>query len=235
MSEIYFVRHAQTSFERDKYDRLTGLGIKQAEILGDHFVRLGLDFHAVYSRSMARQKGTAKKVMPLLWDDKVKGELRIAAEFNEYDAHSVIASQAPQMIREDPSLSETLESIYTDRRAFELVFGRALLRWVSGEYDVPGVESWRAFKERICRGVNRVMEENGRKKRIAVFTSGGAISAVIQMALSLPDEETIRLSWQIHNTSVCTFKFSDKGFGLSSFNSVAHLELRREAELLTYR
>ena len=79
------------------------------------------------------------------------------------------------------------------------------------------------------------MEENGPKKKIALFTSGGVVSAVMQMALGLSDEDTIRLSWQIRNTSVSILKYSDKRLGLSSFNSVAHLEIRNEAELLTYR
>jgi broad specificity phosphatase PhoE len=116
-----------------------------------------------------------------------------------------------------------------------MVFERAVLRWISGRKPLEDVETWEAFKARVHKGVKRIMEENGRKKRILVFSSGGAISTVMQLALSLTEEETMRLSWQIRNTSVSVFKYSGKAFSLSSFNSVAHLELLRDPALLTYR
>ncbi|MBW2168527.1 MAG: histidine phosphatase family protein, partial [Deltaproteobacteria bacterium] len=89
--------------------------------------------------------------------------------------------------------------------------------------------------KRVRAGVIKIMEENRQKRRIAVFTSGGPVSAVMQMALGLSDEETIRLSWQIRNTSVSTFKYRDNQFSLFSFNSVAHLEYHNDEGLITYR
>lgn len=235
MSEIYLIRHAQASFGNDNYDQLSVLGIKQAEILGNYFIRAGLKFHAVYCGSMVRQIDTAKLSISALWGAELKSDLRIADEFSEYDFQSVIKSLVPHMTREDSSISEALPNIYTNRKAFQRVFEQCVLRWISGRYDLPGIETWQAFTQRVRKGVNRVMEENGPKKKIALFTSGGAVSAVMQMALGLSDENTIRLSWQIRNTSVSILKYSDKRLGLSSFNSVAHLEIRNEAELLTYR
>ena len=235
MSEIYLIRHAQASFGKDNYDQLSVLGIKQAEILGNYFIRAGLKFDAVYCGSMVRQIDTAKLSMSALWGAELKSGLRIADEFSEYDFQSVIKSLVPHMTRENPSISEALPTIYTNLRAFQQVFEQAILRWISGRYDLPGIETWQAFTQRVRKGVNRIMEENGPKKKIALFTSGGAVSAVMQMALGLSDEDTIRLSWQIRNTSVSTLKYSDKRLGLSSFNSVGHLEILNEAELLTYR
>jgi len=235
MSEIYLIRHAQASFGKDNYDQLSVLGIKQAEILGNWFVRAGLKFDAVYCGSMVRQIDTAKLSMSALWGAELKSGLRIADEFSEYDFQSVIKSLVPHMTREDSSISEALPNIYTNRRAFQQVFEQAILRWISGRYDLPGIETWQAFTQRVRKGVNRIMEENGPKKKIALFTSGGVVSAVMQMALGLSEEDAIRLSWQIRNTSVSILKYSDKRLGLSSFNSVAHLEILNEAELLTYR
>jgi broad specificity phosphatase PhoE len=125
--------------------------------------------------------------------------------------------------------------MYTDNKSFQMVFERAVLRWISGIHDVEGMETWKAFKARVHKGVKRIMEENGRKKRILVFSSGGAISTVMQLALSLTDEETMRLSWQIQNTSLSVFRYSGKQFSLLSFNSLAHLELLGDPALLTYR
>ena len=235
MSEIYFIRHAQASFGAENYDRLSDLGIRQARILGDYFFQLGLRFHSVYTGSMERQIGTAHRILSRLSQDSTKPDLHSVPEFNEYDSESVLKIQAPEMIREDLSLSEATTRIYTDQRSFQRVFEQAILRWISGQYDTPGVETWRAFTRRVRAGVTKVMEENRRKKRIAVFTSGGPVSVVMQMALGLSDEETIRLSWQIRNTSVSAFKYNAEHFSLFSFNSAAHLELHNDPELLTYR
>ncbi len=235
MSEIYFIRHAQASFGKENYDQLSPLGIRQAEILGDYLKRLGLDFHMVYAGSMERQIGTAHLVMSRMDKDQPGLDLHIASEFDEYDSRSIIRSQVRDMSREDPSISEALPQFYSDQRAFQYIFERAVLRWVSGRYEIPSVETWQTFTHRVRKGVNSVMSDNGPRRTIAVFTSGGVISAVMQMALGLSNEDAIRLSWQILNTSVSTFKYSDKGFGLSSFNLLAHLELHNDAALLTYR
>lgn len=235
MSEIFFVRHAQASFGKEDYDRLSPLGLRQAEILADYLVKAGAEFHTVYSGSMERQMDTAKKALSALGNQVREPGLRIMPELNEYDPYLVIKTHVPDLIREDPSISNALAQMYSDRRSFQVVFERAVLRWLAGLNDVEGVETWRAFRDRVHKGVKMIMEENGRKKRILVFSSGGAISAVMQMALSLTDEETIRLSWQMRNTSMSVFKYSEEKFGLLSFNSLAHLECLGEPGLLTYR
>lgn len=235
MSKIYFVRHAQASFGKENYDRLSSLGMRQAQILADYLVRVGLDFHAVYSGSMERQIATAKKVLSAMGNQRGKLALRIVPELNEYDSRQVIRSHVPDLIREDPAVSDALTQMYTDRRSFQMVFERAVLRWISGRNDMEGVETWKAFKARVHKGVKMIIEENGRKKRILVFSSGGAISTVMQLALSLTDEESMRLSWEIQNTSLSVFKYTGKAFSLSSFNSVAHLESLQDPALLTYR
>ena len=235
MSEIFFVRHAQASFGKEDYDRLSPLGLRQAEILADYLVKAGAEFHTVYSGSMERQMDTAKKALSALGNQVREPGLRIMPELNEYDPYLVIKTHVPDLIRGDPSISQALSQMYSDRRSFQVVFERAVLRWLAGLNDVEGVETWRAFRDRVHKGVKMIMEENGRKKRILVFSSGGAISAVMQMALSLTDEETIRLSWQMRNTSMSVFKYSEEKFGLLSFNSLAHLECLGEPGLLTYR
>jgi broad specificity phosphatase PhoE len=235
MSEIYLIRHAQASFGDEDYDHLSDLGIRQARILGDYFALLGMEFQAFYSGEMERQTDTAEKVMPLLQKDYEESELHVTSEFNECSSRAIIRAQISDMMREDPSVSEDWNRFYTNMRSFQRIFERAMLRWISGGCDIPGIETWQAFTKRVRAGLRNIMEVNGRKKRVAVFTSAGPISAVMQMALGLSDEETIRLSYQIRNTSVSVFKYGDNKFSLSSFNSVAHLEYRNEEGLITYR
>ena len=56
------------------------------------------------------------------------------------------------------------------------------------------------------------------------------------MALGLSDQRTVDVSWSVYNSSVTVFRFGGANrFSLSSFNSVAHLEICRDPDLLTYR
>lgn len=108
-------------------------------------------------------------------------------------------------------------------------------RWVSGTCDMPGVVTWRNFTERVIKGVRQIMQAQGAKKRLAIFTSGGPISVVIKEALNLTDKSTMVLSWQIMNASITRFKYNTRGLALAGFNDIAHLELEHDASLLTYR
>jgi broad specificity phosphatase PhoE len=139
------------------------------------------------------------------------------------------------MLSEDSALAEALSNLTTDGRSLSIVFKRAMLRWVRGERNIPGVETWPEFVQRVDLGIERLIQENGPKTTIAVFTSGGAICVSMRKALKLSDEQTILLPLHTMNTGVSLFHFSEGSFTLSCFNSIAHLELRNEPELITYR
>lgn len=235
MSVIYLVRHGQASFGSENYDQLSEVGIRQSEILGEHLTRVGPAFDAVYSGPLERQIATARIVVSHMKGASADLELNIVAEFNECDLRSVIEAQTSAMIDRDPSISDHLDTFFTHPQSFKRVFEEAVTRWMSGRFSAPGLETWPEFTRRIRSGVEKLMGRNGRGRRIAVFTSGGAISAVIQMALALSDEVTLGVGWELFNTSVTIVKYDGKLFGLSSFNSIAHLEIRNDPELITYK
>jgi broad specificity phosphatase PhoE len=235
MSKLYLIRHAQASFRSSHYDRLSELGIRQSEILGAYFGRIGIMLDAVYSGSMDRQRATALACLDRLYGEGDAPELRSAPEFDEYNAHRIIRSLAPVLTEEDPSMAQAYANLFADGQALKKVFKTAMLRWVAGRDEIPGAETWRDFKVRVRSGIHRVCAEQGRRARIAVFTSGGAICAAMQIALALSDEETISLALQIRNASVSVFLHDKEALRLQSFNSIAHLELMREHHLITYR
>ena len=101
--------------------------------------------------------------------------------------------------------------------------------------EAGGLETWAAFNRRVQEGIARILSESGPGKTVALVTSGGPLSAILKMALSLSDRETIQLSWQVRNASVSTFKFNRDRLTLSSFNNVTYLEMDRDPALLTYR
>ena len=235
MGELFVIRHAQASFGQEDYDRLSELGFRQARLLEAFLNRVGTRFQAIYSGSLKRQVATAEPLRSCFRPDVPQQELSILPEFNEYDSSAVIRTQLPHLIREEPSLEQDLPRLLDDRRAFQGILDRSLSRWMSAPEGSEGLETWPAFNRRVQEGITRVLSESGPGKTVALVTSGGPLSAILKMALSLSDRETIQLSWQIRNASVSSFKYNRDRLTLSSFNNVAHLEMSREPELLTYR
>ena len=253
MSTIYMIRHGQASFSSSNYDRLSGLGRMQSEILGEYLLRLGVAFDAVYAGSLQRQTHTAEIVLSRMAgpaqdnpaatalesgvppsEAPQPGSLQIDPRLNEYDAHPIMQSQLPGLLREKPSLARDLEHL-NERGSFQRVFEGTILRWISGNHDDEGIETWKAFTARVREAMKKIMDENGRGKTVAIFTSGGPICAAVQMAIGVTDETAIRLNWQLRNTSVSVFKYNDEGPFLHSFNSINHLQDRGDSKLLTYR
>lgn len=236
MSELYMIRHGQASFGEENYDRLSPLGVMQAEIIARHWVRIGRKIDAIYVGGMKRQIDTAGALVSVYKETQMSVPEIISDEaFDEYDSASVFETQLPGMIEENPSISEKLADIYTDKRTFQLLFEEAMNRWVSGTCDMPGVVTWRGFNDRVIKGVRQIMKAQGAKKRLAIFTSGGPISVVVQEALNLTDKSAMVLSWQIMNASITRFKYNTRGLAMAGFNDITHLELENDDNLLTYR
>ena len=63
MAELFMVRHGQASFGTDDYDRLSALGERQGEWLGEYFAERGFVFDRVLAGSMRRQRSTAAAIL----------------------------------------------------------------------------------------------------------------------------------------------------------------------------
>ena len=236
MSMIYMIRHGQASFGKEDYDRLSPLGKRQARILAQHLLDTGFQPDAVYSGTMARQTATAKEVLDLYRGANRKApELQMLNGFNEYDTAAIVTALFPDMVKDDPSLNDELQKMYASKDSFKRVFEAAMLRWVTGGFDTPEIESWEALKARVAGSLQLIMESHGRGKTIAVFTSGGAIAASLAHVLGISGERAIRLNWQLVNSSVSRFMYNEERITLAGFNTFTHLELAGDSSLITYR
>lgn len=236
MSELYLIRHGQASFGEENYDRLSALGIRQAQVAGRHLAGLGKSFDAIYCGRMDRQEKTAKELVDFYRShDLILPELAFSDAFNEYDSTAVWELQIQLLIEEDPSIAKELENVYTDKKAFQRVFSKVMYRWVSGDFDRPGIQRWADYRRQVEQGFAEIMQRHGAQKRLAVFTSGGPICIAVQTALGLSDRKAIELNWQIMNASVSRFLYNRQGMALSVFNDVTHLELEGDKSLITYR
>ena len=236
MSMIYMIRHGQASFGKVDYDRLSPLGKRQARILAQHLLDTGFQPDAVYSGTMARQTGTAEEVLDLYRAANRKvPELEMLGSFNEYDTAAIVKALFPDMVKDDPSLNDELAKMYVSKDSFKRVFEAAMLRWVTGEFDTPEIESWEALKARVAGSLRLIMKSHGKGKTLAVFTSGGTIAASLAHVLGISGERAIRLNWQLVNSSVSRFMYNEERITLAGFNSIAHLEVAGDPTLITYR
>jgi broad specificity phosphatase PhoE len=236
VGSIYLIRHGQASFGADDYDVLSPTGIRQAEILGQHLAELGISFDRCLAGDLRRQQHTANSALeqfaavglpvPILETDSA---------FNEFDADAVIRALLPAMLPDEPEALNILRNAAQNRSEFQRIFALIIERWLAGTYDTPGLESWLGFVERVQAGLQRILEQADNTQKIAVFTSGGTITALLHLITQMPAKQAFELNWQIVNTSLNHLKFRGREVALASFNSHAHLQLLKTPELITFR
>lgn len=90
MSAIYIIRHGQASFGKENYDRLSDLGVRQAELLGDYFKRTGTKFDGIFCGSLERHIATCQILMARMESNNSVSEPRIISAFNEYNTFAVL-------------------------------------------------------------------------------------------------------------------------------------------------
>jgi broad specificity phosphatase PhoE len=236
VGSIYLIRHGQASFGADDYDVLSPTGFRQAEVLGAHLAQLGLQFDRCIAGSLFRQRHTAQTAMAQL---DAAGLIAPALEtdqaFNEFDAEAVIRALLPAMLPDEPEALEVMRNAAHNRAEFQRLFALIIGRWLGGEHDTPALQSWLAFVEQVQAGLDRILNSAGPSDRIAVFTSGGTITALLHLITQMPAAQAFELNWQIVNTSLNHLKFRGREVSLASFNSHAHLQLMKAPELITYR
>jgi broad specificity phosphatase PhoE len=231
MSVLILVRHGQASFAAADYDNLSALGRDQSHLLGDFWVRRGLAVDEVFTGPRARQRQTAELVGARhLEADRPWPVLSVLPELDEYDLTGLMHKLAPELVERDAMFASLVEGYRKDpngpdrHRRFQQMFEALTLHWQTASAAVDGVESWPAFRNRVQRGLQRVLGGAGRGRRVAMFTSGGFIGTAVHLALGAPDRSALEVNWRILNCSLTEFVFSGDHLCLDSFNSVPHLE-----------
>jgi broad specificity phosphatase PhoE len=233
MGVIYLVRHGQASFGADDYDELSDLGREQARHLGQWIADCGQRIPAVVTGTHRRHRQSAEacSVACRAADRETWQE---DAGFNEFDHHQVLERHRPEFAGAG-ALNDFLARAANPHRAFQQVFGEAVSRWTSGEHDGDYTEPFAAFRRRVTTALRRLPEAAGDAPDVWVFTSGGAISAIVQELLAIPDGRIFELNWTLVNTGVTKIIHRPGRASLSYVNSYAHLERLKRPELITYR
>jgi broad specificity phosphatase PhoE len=120
----------------------------------------------------------------------------------------------------------------TDKmRNFEPMFEMLMRHWQTIP-ESPHWESWPAFRSRVERGLQRILNQPGSGRRVPLFTSGGVIGALLHLVLEVPDHMALELNWRNRNCALTEFVFTQGRCNLDSFNNVPHLD---DVALWTYR
>jgi broad specificity phosphatase PhoE len=229
MSTLVLVRHAQaTPFEADT-DRLSPLGVRQAEALAQHWAATDTDFDEVYSGTLERQRRTAEVVADVMMTGgRPWPTTTVDTGFDEYDGEGIFGVLARKLAGVDARFREQADAARDARgtagrnRHFQRMVEYVADRWMRGEVTDPVVEAWPQFCGRVDAAIDRVLDAGG-GRRVVLFTSGGVIGRTLQRVLRAPDETALALNWRIKNASVTHLTFSGRRVSLDTFNVTAHL------------
>ena len=236
MGSIYLIRHGQASFGADDYDVLSPLGVRQAQVVGQHLVDLDLRFDRCVSGELLRQQDTARHALAQLHAAGLPAPtVETDAAFNEFDAFAILDALLPGLLPDEPEALTAMNNAAHNPAEFQRIFELIIERWLSGTWDTPGLETWLGFVERVQGGLNRLLDLAKGQQNIAVFTSAGTITALIHLLTQIPATDAFKLAWQIVNTSLSQLKFHGREVTRASFNSHVHLQLLKTPALITYR
>ncbi|RKP55939.1 histidine phosphatase family protein [Pararobbsia silviterrae] len=245
MGQLFLVRHGQASFGAADYDRLSALGVTQADLLGRWFKSCALPADRIVAGAMRRHRETAEHCMAAFDAEAVPRieALAIDARLNEFDHAHVMDVYRARLAVEALQTVEAGGGADADRRAaaalssaeLERQFALAMGRWMGGEHDADYEESWTQFRGRCIAAFEALTDGSHPSKHIVVFTSGGVIAAICQHVLDLTNKATRELNWSLANTGVTRLLFTKGRRGFGYLNSTAHVEWAREPAWLTYR
>ena len=226
MSQLTVVRHGQASFHGADYDELSEVGRQQGYALGAWWAKLGLQWDHIYVGPRKRHHQTAQAMAQAYADAGVAlPNFEPIAELDEHQAPEVVKQIMAGETGGDNLLPKNVGGPQAIRQYFEH-FQTITRRWIRGEHDDLGFESWSAFKARVQQGIDK-LTALGNGKTVAAFTSGGPVAVSAGIALGLSDERILELSWNIRNAAFNEFLFSDKGFSPVSVNALPHLDHKK--------
>jgi len=233
MAQLWAIRHGQASLFASDYDVLSPRGEEQARTLGRYLAGAGLSFDRVYCGPAKRQRDTASLAREAggnAWPEAV-----VVDGLDEHDAFGMLTRVVPKL-QHDAEIAGLQKGI-TDAadkpersRAFQRMFEAVMARWLRDEIDPSDAEPWAAFRTRVLDTLPQMAALSaageGPAKRVALFSSVGPITVLLQRALGTADLASFAAGWRIRNASISRFEFSranPDALTLDGFNGLPHL------------
>lgn len=223
MPAIYLVRHAQSSFDTDDYDRLSELGARQCEALAEAMALRGVVPGVLVTGRMRRHQQTAELVAGKAgWH--VRAEMNGA--FDEYDHDAVLCAglRSFEMTADGWRGGASRLQIHAD------TMRQAARGWALGEISSAD-ETFGQFRQRVVDGATALARRLRSGEDCVVFTSGGPIAALVSLLLGGDGRTWFQLDRATVTTGVTVIAVGKSGLSMVSFNEHGHLP----AELRVYR
>jgi broad specificity phosphatase PhoE len=224
---IILVRHGQASFGSADYDRLSPLGLEQAQVVARHLNRERRCIEMVLSGSLERQRASAEPIAAA-----VRREVEIDPRWNEYDSDDILTHHSTTPLRQHrPPGSDAPQAT---AREFQGLLERAVLDWIAAGDGGPSTESWISFSGRVDAAIADLSRRLRSGQSAVVCTSGGVLAALCTRLLAVPESTFVLLNRVTVNAGVTRVLVGRSGATLLSFNEQAHL-LSDGTSLVSYR
>lgn len=226
MGHIYLIRHGQASFGSEDYDKLSPLGHRQSERLGQYLAqrseRMGLKWDAVLTGSLRRHEETWQGIARgAAWDLNAT----IWPGLNEYDSTALLKALPIDRDLQDPLTPDGY------KQHFRLLRD-ALTQWMAGTISPRGMPSYTDFVNGINAALTHIRHSHP-QGNVLVVSSGGPISTLVGHLLKTPPETTIELNMQLRNTALTELLLTARHTRLVSFNTLPHLDDDAHASWVT--
>ena len=228
MRNLYLIRHGQASFGTEDYDRLSSLGGEQSRLAGEWFKRCGIEIHHAVAGGLKRHIQTANAFFAGYDGHGATRTIARDPNFNEVDQLDLLNpfhARSEKPLR-DGTASKSFEEF---RRFYEPAF----FRWTSGKFDHEYRQPFPDFDACCSTALLGAIGLAALDETVVAFTSGGTIGLICRQVLGLSDKATSELMWLISNTSVSLLAWERERFVLKLFNSLAHLQLHGDKNLIT--
>ncbi len=212
MGEIILVRHGQANSAaktEEDYDRLSDLGHRQAEWLGDWMRAHGYAFDHVWSGTLTRHRQTVAAMGLKADEDPRLNEIdyyRLSQEM-----HDVLGEPLPA----PDDFADHMPKVFA-------AWSRA---------EIEGQEPYEAFETRVR---DLLAEASVPGRRLLAITSGGVIGMVLRHILDLDMMKMSRVMLPIWNTSIHRLHVGRGETIMAGFNAIPHLDHPERAEARTY-
>lgn len=210
MTKIYFVRHCESTANRDRIIQgtsefdITELGKSQLKALTKRFENIHID--KIYSSPLIRTYKTALAI---------KGERDIEIEkdrgFIEFNFGNIQGMSHEDCRKIYPEHYEVFKTRFYDM-------------------DAPGGETYRQFYKTAWNALQRVLLEN-EGKTVAIASHGGTLRAIFTRLL-FDDVTRVYETSPVVNTAVFEVDFYEDGtFEILGMNDDSHLEKKAAVRL----
>ena len=220
--QLLLVRHGQASFGTDDYDRLSELGVRQAQLTGQTLRDAEVPIARVVSGSLRRQHDTAQAIADLCGQTVTTDD-----RWNEYDADTVLRHHSPSAVRlEHPG---TPDAVPGSPRAFQAALEAALSDWIETGAGSDAAETFPGFADRVAAALSDAAAAGS--GTTVVCSSGGSIAAVCAVLTGGGTPAFIPFNRVAVNCGLSRVIAGRSGTSLVSFNEQGHLP----ADAVTYR